>query len=49
MSDLQYFILEILDRALCTCDVPYELRTTIENQITYELNFSLYGDVDDTD
>lgn len=45
---LRDFILCLLDRVFDTCDVPPELRTSIENQVTYELDFSLYGGVDDT-
>jgi hypothetical protein len=40
---------EVLDRALYTCDISPELRTSIEKQIEYELPFIISGGIDETD
>lgn len=46
---VRHMILNLLDRVFETCAVPQELRTSIERQIEYELDFSLYGELDQSD
>lgn len=44
---MKHFIMSLVQRALDSCSIPPRHRITVEEQIRYELDFSLKGDIDE--
>jgi hypothetical protein len=46
-DSFRHIILDVLDKVLDTCDVSPDLAVSILKQVEYELNFSLWGGLDE--